>query len=108
MTSDPLALLLVRVVGLGRSRRTALETAIPIMGDEGLSFVSLGRSMRVDIVDERKVRLIPEEYRRPWFSIDSQIKTLTVRLYVLFLGQGDGLIDAKQPPTPSGQVRGSR
>ena len=51
LSGGPLALLLGRIIRLGRPRRSPFQPTIPVMRDEGFSLVTLCRSMRVDIVD---------------------------------------------------------
>lgn len=53
----PVALLLVRVVGLGRPRGPALQPAVPVVRDEGFALVALRGAVRVDVVDVREVGL---------------------------------------------------
>lgn len=50
-------LLLVRVVGFGGSGGSAFQSAVPVMRNEGLALVALGRAVRIDIVNMGKVGL---------------------------------------------------
>ena len=59
LARDALALLLGRVVGLGRARGPADEPAVPVVRDEGVPLVPLRRAVRVDVVDVREVGLEP-------------------------------------------------
>ena len=59
LTGSSLSLLLVWIIGLRGSWRTSFETTIPVMRDERLALVALGRSMRVYVINVRKVSLKP-------------------------------------------------
>src|SRR5690242_7685100 len=50
LTRSPLAFLLIWVVRLGCSWWATFHAAIPVVGDEGFSFVALRRAMRIDVV----------------------------------------------------------
>lgn len=55
LARDAVAALLGWVVGLFGARRAALEAAVPVVGDEGLLLVVLGRAVGVDVVYVWKV-----------------------------------------------------
>jgi len=61
-SSSALALLFIWVVRLWSPWWTSLQPAIPVMGYERFSLVTLGRSMGVDIVDMGKICFEPALY----------------------------------------------
>jgi hypothetical protein len=59
LSSSALALLLVRIVGLRRSRRPSLQSAVPVVRDERLALVALSRTVGVDIIYMGEIRFEP-------------------------------------------------
>lgn len=55
----PLALLLVRIVRLGRPRCASLQSAVPIVRSKWFALVPLGGAVGVDIIYVREIDLEP-------------------------------------------------
>lgn len=61
LSSLPFAFLLVWVLRLGCTRRSAFHPAVKVMGNQGFALVFLSGTMGVNIVDVREIRLEPAE-----------------------------------------------
>lgn len=59
LAGNTLSLLLVRVRRFLGARWSAFQSTVPIVRYESLALVPLGRAMRIDVVDMRKVCLEP-------------------------------------------------
>lgn len=105
-----LALLLGWVVRFGRPRWTALESAVPIVGDKGFALVLLCRTVGIDVVDVREVSCESVErntsFRQQQGVNSHQRNRKTGTENILFLTQGNHFIDIEQSVPPVLQIRG--
>lgn len=97
-SGSALALLLIGIVGLGRSRRASLESAVPVVRDEGLALVALCGTVRVDIIHMREICFEPAIYLL--ISYGS-----VWRRRLLLFAQGDHLVHIEQFLAPFRKTR---
>jgi hypothetical protein len=107
LTGSSLAFSLLRIIGLGRSRRPPFQTTIPIMGHEGFPFITLCRSMGVNIVDVGEVCIKPEQpnsqetLSNVWKTHSSSVKVMvssTLNNLSLHFSRSGGFGMSFKPP----------
>jgi hypothetical protein len=97
-SGSTLALLLIGIVGLGRSWRASLESAVPVVRDKGLALVALRGTVGVDIIHMGEICFEPATY---WLIVYGDIW----RQHLLLFAQGNHLVHIEQLLAPFREAR---